>query len=238
MSMIHDRNHRGTSKTGWLESQHTFSFGGFHDPDRMGVESLRVINEDRVIPGAGFPTHGHRDMEIITYVISGALAHEDSIGNGSIIRPGEIQRMSAGSGIRHSEMNASDTEPVHFLQIWIEPDELGIAPSYEQVALLENAGQNGFSMIASPEGGPGAIKLHQDARLWLARTSEGETVTLPSAEGRVGFLQIVAGQVEIGGETLRSGDGLELKPTSPHTITAVTPAEMIYFDLAAQDRLN
>ncbi|MEO1473604.1 MAG: pirin family protein [Pseudomonadota bacterium] len=238
MTIIHDRNHRGVSKTGWLDSQHTFSFGNFRDPNRMGVESLRVINEDRVIPGAGFATHGHQDMEILTYVLSGALAHKDSLGNGSIIRPGEIQRMSAGTGIRHSEMNASDTAPVHFLQIWIEPSERGIAPSYEQVELINSAGHGGFTLIAGPNGGEGAVSLHQDARIWLARPAEGTTVSLPSGANRAGFLQVVAGQVDINGEALRAGDGLELSDVRPLDITAETDAELIFFDLAKKSIVN
>lgn len=233
MTQYFDNLARGHSRTSWLDSHHTFSFGGYHDPKRMGFRALRVINEDHVAPGGGFAPHGHRDMEIITYVMSGALAHKDSLGNGSVIRPGEIQRMSAGSGIRHSEMNASNEEPVHFLQIWVEPNKTGHAPSYEQEELRPDAGRNGFTPIATPSGGDGAISLHQDMTLSVSRPEDGETVEVELGEDRYGFLHIVSGQVEINGKSYRAGDGLAIAgPDSPLAVTAQSASEMLLFDLA------
>ena len=231
MQRIHERDLRGKARTGWLDSQHTFSFGHFHDPERMGVRSLRVINEDRVIPGAGFAEHGHADMEIVTYVISGALAHKDSLGTGSIIRPGEIQRMSAGTGIRHSEMNASEEAPVHFLQIWIQPDRADLEPSYEQVALAKDTGLGGFTPIAGPNIGEGGVTLHQDARILVAKPKEGETLEVQVREGRAAFLQLVKGELTIEGETLRAGDGLEIDEPKTLTLIAQADSEILLFDL-------
>ncbi len=224
---------RGTSINSWLDSKHTFSFGGFQDPDRMGFRSLRVINEDNVSPGGGFAPHGHKDMEIITYVTSGALGHKDSLGNGSVIRPGEIQRMSAGTGIQHSEMNASNEEPVHFLQIWVEPNATGHAPSYEQVQLAENAGQKGFTPIATPEGGAGAISLNQDAVLSISNPVAGETVEVAVNAERYGFLHIVKGAVEIDGKTYRTGDGLAFEGLEQgFEFIAQEMSEVLLFDLS------
>lgn len=231
MQRIHDRDLRGKVRTGWLDSQHTFSFGHFHDPERMGLRSLRVINEDRVIPGAGFAEHGHADMEIITYVISGALAHKDSLGTGSIIRPGEIQRMSAGTGIRHSEMNPSGEEPVHFLQIWVQPEQAGLEPSYEQVTLADDAGSGGFTPIAGPDVGEGGVTIHQDARILVAKPKDGETLELQVREGRAAFLQLVAGEIALDGETLRAGDGLEIDAATVLSFTAQADSEILLFDL-------
>lgn len=231
MARIHDRNLRGKARTGWLDTQHTFSFGNFHDPDRMGLRSLRVINEDRVIPGAGFAEHGHADMEIVTYVISGALAHKDSLGTGSVIRPGEIQRMTAGTGIRHSEMNPSDSEEVHLLQIWIHPDTAGLAPSYEQVSLPEDAGINGFTPIAGPDVGEGGVKIHQDARILVAKPEDGQSVQVEIRQGRAAFVQLVKGQISVEGETLRAGDGLEIDEPATLTLTAEADSEILLFDL-------
>jgi len=223
---------RGQFRNDWLRSHHTFSFGEFQDPQRMGFRDLRVINEDRVAPGGGFAPHGHRDMEIITYVLEGELGHKDSLGNGSVIRPGEIQRMSAGTGIRHSEMNASNDKPVHFLQIWVMPDKGGHAPSYEQVQISADAGTNGFTPIASPEGGAGAISLNQDAILSVSKPKAGEIVDVMLKSTRYGFLHIVKGQVEIEGKIYRSGDGLGFEGTDvPFALTAVNPSEILFFNL-------
>lgn len=224
---------RGASNNSWLDSKHTFSFGGFQDPDRMGFRSLRVINEDHVSPGGGFAPHGHQDMEIITYVTSGALGHKDSLGNGSVIRPGEIQRMSAGTGIQHSEMNASNEEPVHFLQIWVEPNATGHAPSYEQVDLVENAGEQGFTPIATPEGGAGAISLNQDAVLSISKPVAGDTVEVTVDSERYGFLHIVKGAVEIDGKTYSTGDGLAFEGSEQgFGFIAQEKSEVLLFDLS------
>ena len=233
MTQHYDSLTRGQFRNSWLKSHHTFSFGEFRDPKRMGFRSLRVINEDHVAPAGGFAPHGHKDMEIITYVLDGQLGHKDSLGNGSIIRPGEIQRMSAGTGIRHSEMNASDENPVHFLQIWIKPDNTGHEPSYEQVELNSDAGENGFTPIATPEGGAGAISLNQDASISVSKPKAGETVDIMLDVNRYGFLHIVTGVVEIAGKTYRSGDGLSFEGTEiPFVVTAQKQSEILFFNLA------
>ena len=231
MTRIHDRNARGATRTGWLDSKHTFSFGQFYDPDRMGVGPLRVINEDHVIPGAGFAPHGHRDMEIFTYVVSGALAHKDSLGNGGVIRPGDIQVMSAGTGITHSEMNASDAAPVHFFQIWIQPNAAGHAAGYQQIALPAGAGAGGFTPILTPEGGPGRARIHQDAVVSLAKPRAGEGLSVAVAPGRRGFVQIVQGRVRLGDEPLGGGDGVEFEGGETLALTADSDAEALLFDL-------
>lgn len=235
MTLIHDRHNRGASKIGWLDSKHTFSFGDFYDPARMGFSHLRVINEDHVIPGAGFQPHGHRDMEILTYVVSGALAHKDSLGNGSVIRPGDVQIMSAGSGIRHSEMNASPTEPVHFFQIWIEPNERDIAPGYQQISLPDKAGRVNFHTIAGPDAGPETVKINQDAHVLMARPSEGGKLATSVQAGRIGFLQVIKGKISLEGTVLHGGDGFEFEGGQPMAIEAVTDAEIIVFDLAMSE---
>jgi redox-sensitive bicupin YhaK (pirin superfamily) len=224
---------RGQFRNSWLNSQHTFSFGEYHDANRMGFRALRVINEDRVDPSGGFAPHGHKDMEIITYVMSGALGHKDSLGNGSTIRPGEIQRMSAGSGIRHSEMNVSDDDPVHFLQIWVQPDATGHAPSYEQIELLEDAGSQGFTPIATPDGGEGAISLNQNAVLSIGKPNVGETINVNLGAGRYGFLHVVKGDIEIDGKSYRTGDALAFDGSdNPIELTALQSSEVLLFDLA------
>ena len=233
MTQYFDRLTRGQFRNDWLRSHHSFSFGEFHDATRMGFRSLRVINEDQVAPAGGFAPHGHRDMEIITYVLDGELGHEDSLGNGSVIRPGEIQRMSAGTGIRHSEMNPSKTTPVHFLQIWIEPNQTGHAPSYEQVQLAPEAGINGFTPIATPQGGEGAISLNQDTILSVSKPKAGETVDVMLDANRFGFLHIVSGLIEIDGKLYRSGDGIGFEGTDvPFALTAQKPSEVLFFNLA------
>lgn len=231
MIHLHERDLRGSFKNGWLDSKHTFSFGGFHDPERMGVSALRVVNEDHVIPGAGFPTHGHKDMEILTYVVSGALAHKDSLGNGSIIRPGDVQLMTAGTGITHSEMNASDTEPVHFFQIWIEPNETGHPAGYQQIALPADAGADGFTPIVTPDGGTGRVHIHQDAIVSVAKPKSGDVLTADIRTNRKGFLQVIQGNVRLGDETLRGGDGLAFDGGAKLKLDAVTDADLLLFDL-------
>lgn len=233
MTRHYNTRARGRFHNSWLNSHHTFSFGEFYDPERMGYRSLRVINEDTVAPVEGFATHGHRDMEIITYVLSGELAHHDSIGNGSIIRPGEIQRMSAGTGIRHSEMNPSHDAPVHFLQIWIEPNRQGHVPSYEQIVLPPEAGKNEFTRIATPDGDVGALGLNQDVIISVAKPKRGEAVDVALDADRYGFLYIVKGNIEVDGKAYRAGDGLAFDGASASVnLQGQTSSEVLFFDLA------
>jgi quercetin 2,3-dioxygenase len=232
MITFRDREARGRTRTGWLDSRHSFSFGEYRDPAQLGFRALRVINEDRVIPGAGFPPHGHRDMDIISYVLDGALAHKDSIGNGTIIKPGEIQRMSAGTGIEHGEFNPSPTEPVHFLQIWIIPENRGLAPSYEQkpVPLAERRGK--LRLVAAPAAQDGAVILHADARIYVANLAAGERVAHDIAPGRGVWVQVARGIIGLNGTELREGDGAALEDEKNATIEAETDAEVLLFDLA------
>ena len=232
MIAFRDRMARGTSRTGWLDSRHTFSFAQYYDPAQMGFRSLRVVNEDRVIPGAGFPAHSHRDMEIITYVLEGALEHKDSLGNGAVIRPGEVQRMSAGTGITHSEFNPSKSEPVHFLQIWILPDRAGLAPSYEQKAFAPEERRGRLRLVAAPDGKDGAVTVHQDARLFVATLDAGERVAHDLAPGRGAWLQVARGIVALNGTELREGDGAAVDGEPKITVEAETDAEILLFDLA------
>jgi redox-sensitive bicupin YhaK (pirin superfamily) len=222
---------RGATRLAWLDSRHTFSFGDYHDPRFTGFRDLLVINEDKVLPGGGFPTHPHRDMEIVSYVLAGALAHRDSLGTGSIIRSGEVQRMSAGTGIRHSEYNASQSEPVHFLQIWIAPERAGLAPGYEQVALPAVDGASRLDLIGGP-GGPEAVRIHQDVALWRARLQPGKTLALPIAGGRAAWAQMVAGRARINGHDAAVGDGVALVEEREVTMTGIEAAELLVFDLA------
>jgi quercetin 2,3-dioxygenase len=232
MIRFRDRMARGQSRTGWLDSRHTFSFSDYYDPAEMGFRSLRVINEDRVIPGAGFPRHGHRDMEIVSYVLGGALEHKDSLGNGAVIRPGEVQRMSAGTGILHSEFNPSKTEPLHFLQIWIVPDRVGLPPSYEQKVfpLAERRGK--LRLVASPDGRDGAVTLHQDARLFIADLEPGERAAYAAERGRGLWLQAARGIIALNGTEMREGDGAAAENEPTLVIEAETQAEILLFDLA------
>jgi redox-sensitive bicupin YhaK (pirin superfamily) len=225
---------RGQSRQPWLDSRHTFSFGDYHDDRFPHFRALRVINEDRVAPGAGFSPHGHRDMEILSYVISGALEHRDSLGNGSVIQPGEIQRMTAGSGIRHSEFNASTLAPVHFLQIWIEPECASLPPSYEQTALPPLAEHEArLDVIASRQGGYRCVKVHQDVTLWRASFgTDAAQLSLPLAAGRHAWVQAVQGAAEVNGVALAAGDGLALSDESAVAIVARSGAQLLVFDLA------
>lgn len=231
MIVFRDRMARGESRTGWLDSRHTFSFADYHDPAQMGFRALRVINEDRVIPGAGFPPHGHRDMEILTYVLEGALAHKDSLGNGAVIRPGELQRMSAGTGIVHSEFNASSTEPVHFLQIWIIPDRVGLAPSYEQKAFPAAEQRGRLRLVAAPDGRDGALTVHQDARLYLASLAAGERIAHEVAAEHGLWLQLARGIVALDGTEMREGDGAAIEGEGGIDVQAETDAEFLLFEL-------
>lgn len=231
MIVFRDRMARGESRTGWLDSRHTFSFADYHDPAQMGFRALRVINEDRVIPGAGFPPHGHRDMEILTYVLEGALAHKDSLGNGAVIRPGELQRMSAGTGIVHSEFNASSTEPVHFLQIWIIPDRVGLAPSYEQKAFPAAEQRGRLRLVAAPDGRDGALTVHQDARLYLASLAAGERIAHGVAAKHGLWLQLARGIVALDGTEMREGDGAAIEGEGGIDVQAETDAEFLLFEL-------
>ncbi len=230
--LIHRPAHeRGKANFGWLDSAHTFSFGHYQDDAWMGFGPLRVINEDRVAPGGGFATHGHADMEIISVVLEGALQHKDSIGTGSVIRPNEVQRMSAGSGIRHSEFNASQTEPVHFLQIWIMPDQQNIPPSYEQKAFPVEDRQDRLRLVASSDGAEGSLKIAQQASLYSSRMTPGASLQHSLKQGRLGWVQVVSGQVMVNGQSLSAGDGLGLVDEAEIRLQADQAAELLVFDL-------
>jgi quercetin 2,3-dioxygenase len=229
---IRHAEERGIASFGWLESRHTFSFGDYYDAKQMGFGPLRVINEDRVSPGQGFGTHGHKDMEIISYVLEGALEHKDSIGTGSVIRPGDVQVMSAGTGIRHSEFNHSKTEPVHFLQIWVVPDREGIAPRYEQKTFPDVDKRRTLRLVGSSDGRDGSVVVHQDVRLFAALLNSGEQVTHALQSGRTGWLQIVRGAVTMNGHDLAAGDGAAVTGEPALTVTAkVDATEILLFDL-------
>lgn len=224
---------RGKVNLGWLKSRHSFSFGHYYDRNHMGFRSLRVINEDLVQPGQGFATHGHRDIEIITYVLEGALAHKDSLGNGSDIRPGDVQRMSAGTGILHSEFNPSDTEPVHLLQIWILPNQEDVKPSYEQIHIPPEDKQGQLRCIASPSGHEGSVTLYQDAYIYATILETGDSVTHPLARNRGVWIQVARGRVQVQGHTLNAGDAIALWDIPDLQLTASdSPTELLLFDLA------
>jgi redox-sensitive bicupin YhaK (pirin superfamily) len=223
---------RGNTKLGWLDSRHTFSFGDYYDPQQMGFRTLRVINEDRVEPGAGFPTHSHRDMEIITYVLEGALAHKDSTGTSSVIHVGDVQRMSAGTGISHSEYNASKTEPVHFLQIWIIPDETGLPPGYEQRAFSFDKNRGGWTLVGSKQGRDGSVTVHQDVEVWATRLAPSKQATFRLKASRHAFVQAARGVVTLNGVKLNAGDGAAISQEEILEFKAVEDGEMLLFDLA------
>jgi quercetin 2,3-dioxygenase len=229
---VHDRNLRGHTKIGWLDSWHTFSFGSFQDPARMGFRSLRVINDDRVVPGAGFGTHGHQDMEILTYVLEGELAHKDSLGTGSTIRPGDVQIMSAGTGIQHSEFNASESEPVHFLQIWMLPDRQNITPRYDQrdFPLAEKQGK--LRLVGSKDGREGSVVIHQAINLYVSVLSAGDRIEFEVQPDRFAWIQVARGIVTLNGESLREGDGVQINEPELLALNTEANAEILLFDLA------
>lgn len=231
MMLIHERMARGRTRTGWLEAFHSFSFGGFRDPTRMGVGPLRVLNDDRIAPGAGFPAHGHADMDILTYVTSGRLRHEDSLGNAGEIGAGAFQMMNVGDGITHAERNASGSEALTLYQIWLIPDRRGGPSTYHQRQLPETAGSGGLHLVAAPGGADGALPLRSDSRLWLARPDEGAITDLPLAPGRRGFVHLTRGMADVGGETLRAGDALEVSGAAMPSLRWLTEGEALYFDL-------
>ncbi len=233
MQYFRPSGERGHADFGWLDSRHSFSFGQYRDPDHSGFGALRVINEDRVTPGAGFETHGHKDMEIISYVLEGALEHKDSIGTGSVIRPGEVQRMTAGRGIRHSEFNHSKTKPVHFLQIWITPEREGLEPGYEQKAFPKTDRLGKLFLLGSRDGRESSVTIHQDVDLYGALLEPKGTVTFDIREARKVWLQVARGTLEANGQTLRAGDGLGLSEDGALSVTAADETEFLLFDLAA-----
>jgi redox-sensitive bicupin YhaK (pirin superfamily) len=222
---------RGHTRIDWLDSWHTFSFGDYYDPQHIEFRTLRVINEDFVAPGKGFGTHPHRDMEIVTYVLDGALEHRDSLGNGSVIRPGEIQRMSAGTGIRHSEFNGSSSETVHLLQIWIMPERGGLPPGYEQRALPAGV-RGGLQVIASRDGRAGSVTIHQDAAIHAAQLATGASVEHPLAAGRHAWVQVARGALTVNGQALHAGDGAAVSSERAVQLRADADAEVLLFDLA------
>jgi redox-sensitive bicupin YhaK (pirin superfamily) len=232
MMRIRRAAERGHFDHGWLDTSHTFSFGDYYDPAHMAFRSLRVINDDRVQPGRGFGMHSHRDMEIVTYVLEGALEHQDSLGNGSIIRPGDLQRMTAGTGVRHSEFNPSDKDWVHLYQIWLLPEWQGLQPSYEQMAVDETQKRGRFRLVAAPDGADGSLTIHQDARLYLATLLPGEAVAHPIGAGRAAWLQVLRGKVDVLGNDLAAGDGVAITDEKGVAVRATAPAEVLLFDLA------
>jgi len=223
---------RGRTDWGWLDSRHTFSFGEYFDQRYMGFRSLRVINDDRVQAGAGFGTHGHRDMEILSYVLAGGLEHKDSTGGGGVIRPGEIQFMRAGTGVTHSEQNASKTEPVHFLQIWIVPDARGLAPRYDQKPFDEQEARERFVLLAANSGRDGSIELHQDVALWMTRLRAGDTRVHALASGRHAWVHVARGAASVNGRALEEGDGLALSGEAAAELQGTGDAELLLFDMA------
>lgn len=232
MITLRESRQRGHFDHGWLNTYHTFSFDQYYDPRYMGFRQLRVINEDFVAPGRGFPTHGHRDMEIITYILEGALQHEDSIGNGSIIRPGDVQRMTAGTGVRHSEKNASNEEAVHLLQIWILPDTVDLEPGYEQKAFGEDERRGQLRLIASNDGRDGSVTVHQDASVFASVLGEGQSVKRDMDQTRYGWIQVARGEIKVNGQRAVQGDGAIAMGESSLEIVAETPSEILLFDLA------
>ncbi|HSD19128.1 MAG TPA: pirin family protein [Anaeromyxobacter sp.] len=232
MITIRRSEDRGHFDHGWLDTRHTFSFAAYHDPAHMGFRSLRVINEDRVTPGQGFGTHGHRDMEILSYVLSGRLAHRDSTGGGSSMGPGEMQRMTAGTGVLHSEFNGSDSDPVHFLQIWILPERPNLLPGYEQKRFPEEERRGRLRLVASRDGADGSLTIHQDVRVHAGLLGAGERAVLALAEDRHAWVQVARGKVRLGDETLSAGDGAALSGEPEVRLEGVDAAEVLVFDLA------
>jgi redox-sensitive bicupin YhaK (pirin superfamily) len=232
MLLIRRSDERGRANLGWLDSRHTFSFADYHDPRYMGFGPLRVINEDRVQPGQGFGTHAHRDMEIVSYVLSGALAHRDSMGNGSVIRRGDVQRMSAGTGVQHSEFNHSATEPVHFFQIWIIPDRRGLAPGYEEKRFDDDAKRGRLTLVASRDGRDGSVVIHQDADVYAGLLAPNAQVTHATERSRKTWIQVASGAVTVNGEALAAGDGAALAYEESIVVGASADSELLLFDMA------
>jgi quercetin 2,3-dioxygenase len=234
MLKIRKSEDRGRADFGWLDSRHTFSFGEYHDPAHMGFGPLRVINDDRVAGGGGFPTHAHADMEIVTYVLEGALEHKDSLGTGSVIRPGDVQRMTAGTGIRHSEYNASKTEPVHLLQIWIVPEKRSLAPGYEQKTISREEMRGRLRLIGSRDGRDGSVTIHQDVALYAAHLGPSESVGHTLGDGRAAWVQVASGKASINGTSIAAGDGVAISNVSNVKIDgSEAGTELLLFDLAA-----
>lgn len=233
MLTIRKSQDRGYADYGWLKSRHSFSFAGYYDPDHMGWGNLHVINEDRIAPDTGFGKHGHRDMEIVSYVLSGALAHEDSMGNGTVIPPGDVQRMSAGSGITHSEFNHAEDAATHFFQIWIEPNQRGITPSYEQKTFAEADKRGTLRLVASPDGAQGSVTIHADAALYAGLLDGKEVATLPLNPARKAYVHLVRGTLKVNGQTLHAGDAAKLVDENLLTFSEGQDAEVLVFDLAA-----
>jgi len=232
MMQLRRSHERGHFDHGWLDTFHTFSFADYHDPRHVHFRTLRVINEDRVAPGGGFPTHPHRDMEIVTYVLEGALQHRDSMGNGSVIRPGDVQRMSAGSGVTHSEFNASASEPVHLLQIWMLPERKGLTPSYEQKTFPESERRGTLRLVASPDGRAGSLKIHQNNELYAGLFGKGEAARHELKPDRYAWLQVARGSLELNGTKLQAGDGAALAEEPVIELAGADDAEVLLFDLA------
>ena len=222
---------RGHANYGWLDSYHTFSFGRFYDSQQMGISNLRVINDDTVAPGGGFAEHGHNDMEIISYVLDGALEHKDSMGNGSVIRPGDVQRMSAGTGVTHSEYNHSSSEPVHFLQIWLQPNAFGVEPGYDQKHFPLDDRRGHWVLLVSPDGRDGSIATHQDALMFGSLLASGETLEYRFDANRHGYLHVARGQLQVGDVTLKQGDGLKIQKHELLQLKGIEAAEILLFDL-------
>ena len=235
MQALRKAQDRGHARHGWLESWHSFSFAGYFDPQHMGFSALRVINDDVIAPAQGFGTHGHRDMEIITYVLAGELAHRDSMGNGSTIRPGDVQRMSAGRGVQHSECNASRTDPVHLLQIWIAPNLRGIAPGYEEKHFGASEKRGRLCLIASPNAAAGSVMIHQDARVYAGLFDSGECAVLGFAAGRSAYVHVARGTLSVNGHRLGAGDALKLTSATAMEIAGGDAGEALVFDLPQAD---
>jgi hypothetical protein len=234
MISIRKSEERGHADHGWLDSHHTFSFANYHDPKHMGFRSLRVINEDRVAPGRGFGSHGHRDMEILSYVLEGSLAHKDNMGHEEVLGPNEIQRMSAGTGVMHSEFNPSSTDPVHFFQIWLEPASTGTPSSYEQIRFDPQEKQGKLKLLAAPDGGAGVATINQDARVFVAELAQGQEIGYPLGSKRHAWLHVVRGGVTLNGTTLHAGDAAAVDREEKLTVTGeqAEPSEILLFDLA------
>lgn len=231
MLAVRQGQDRGQANFGWLNSRHTFSFGHYYDPEFMGFGPLRVINEDRVEPGRGFDTHGHQDMEIISYVLEGEMAHEDSMGTGSVIRPGDVQRMSAGTGVRHSEYNVSKSEPLHFLQIWIIPERNGLEPGYEQKTFSGEDKSAQLRLIGSRDGREGSVTIHQDVDLYATTLRNDDSVTYQLSEGRKGWVQVARGEVQVDGRSLSAGDGVAIEGPRTIAVTGQSASEILFFDM-------